>query len=89
VQGSVSDVAVTSVSHASGAATTVSRTNGKDFAKVTADASRAATTYKVTKGDTLSSIAMQHAVDVAELRAWNHLKNDQIKLGQVLSIRQR
>jgi phosphate transport system substrate-binding protein len=37
----------------------------------------------------LSLIAKRHAVDVAQLRKWNHLKNDQIKLGQVLRISNR
>jgi phosphate transport system substrate-binding protein len=89
VQGSVSDVTVTGVAHANGSATTVSRTEGKDFGKVTANATQASTTYKVTKGDTLSTIAKRHSVEVTQLREWNHLKNDQIKLGQVLRIRNR
>jgi phosphate transport system substrate-binding protein len=89
VQGSVSDVTVTGVAHANGSATTVSRTEGKDFGKVTANATQASTTYKVSKGDTLSTIAKRHSVEVAQLREWNHLKNDQIKLGQVLRIRNR
>ncbi|HZY34659.1 MAG TPA: substrate-binding domain-containing protein [Rhodanobacter sp.] len=87
VQGSVSDVTVTDVAHANGSATTVSQTRSKDFGKVTANATQAATTYKVAKGDTLSTIAKRHSVEVAQLREWNHLKNDQIKLGQVLRIR--
>ena len=41
------------------------------------------------KGDTLSSIAKRHAVEVARLREWNHLKNDQLKLGQVLLVSKR
>ena len=85
----MSDVTVTGVAHANGSATTVSRTEGKDFGKVTANATQASTTYKVTKGDTLSTIAKRHSVEVAQLREWNHLKNDQIKLGQVLRIRNR
>ena len=48
-----------------------------------------ATTYKVIKGDTLSSIAKRHAVEVTELREWNHLKNDRLKLGQVLLVSKR
>ena len=44
------------------------------------------TTYTVVKGDTLSSIAKKHSTEVAKLRDWNHLKSDQIKLGQVLRI---
>jgi phosphate transport system substrate-binding protein len=89
IQGSVSDVTVTGVAHASGSATTVGESHGKSFGKVTASASQTATTYKVTKGDTLSSIAKRHAVEVAKLREWNHLKNDQLKLGQVLRVAKR
>jgi phosphate transport system substrate-binding protein len=43
----------------------------------------------VTKGDTLSTIAKRHSVEVTQLREWNHLKSDQIKLGQVLRINNR
>jgi len=43
-------------------------------------------TYTVVKGDTLSGIAQKKGVNVAELRSWNHLKNDNIKLGQVLQL---
>ncbi len=43
-------------------------------------------TYTVAKGDTLSGIAQKKGVNVAELRRWNHLKNDNIKLGQVLQV---
>ena len=89
ISGSVSDVTVTGVAHASASATTVSETHGKDFGKVSANASQTATTYKVIKGDTLSSIAKRHAVEVAKLREWNHLKNDQLKLGQVLLVSKR
>jgi phosphate transport system substrate-binding protein len=89
IQGSVSDVTVSGLAHASASATTVSRTHGKDFGKVTANVSQTATTYKVTRGDTLSSIAKRHAVEIAKLREWNHLKNDQLKLGQVLRVSKR
>ena len=43
-------------------------------------------TYTVVKGDTLSGIAQKKGVNVAELRSWNHLKNDNIRLGQVLQL---
>jgi phosphate transport system substrate-binding protein len=70
------------------------------FAKVTASATvkakaKAKTaaahprTYKVAKGDTLFSIARSHAVNVADLRAWNHLKGDAVKPGQVLRLAER
>jgi phosphate transport system substrate-binding protein len=43
-------------------------------------------TYTVVKGDTLSSIAKTHSVEVSQLREWNHLKSDNIKLGQTLQV---
>jgi phosphate transport system substrate-binding protein len=89
ISGSVSDVTVSGIAHASASATTVGETHGKDFGKVTANANQTATTYKVAKGDTLSSIAKRHAVEVSKLREWNHLKNDQLKLGQVLLVGKR
>lgn len=91
-----------SLKNVSGNATTVddAAAHGKDFAKVTSNASVAETsakaasasaagTYKVAKGDTLSSIARKHSVDVADLRAWNDLKGDQLKLGQTLRLSAR
>ena len=53
------------------------------------DMAPTSTTYTVTKGDTLSSIAKKNSVSVAQLRDWNHLKNDQIKLGQTLQVSDR
>jgi phosphate transport system substrate-binding protein len=51
-----------------------------------ANTSGAATSYTVVKGDTLSSIAKKHSLQVSQLRAWNHLKNDSLQLGQVLRL---
>ncbi|MDE2317240.1 MAG: substrate-binding domain-containing protein [Xanthomonadaceae bacterium] len=48
--------------------------------------SHATASYTVVKGDTLSVIAERHGVTVADLRTWNHLKNDNIRLGQSLRI---
>jgi phosphate transport system substrate-binding protein len=64
------------------------------FAKVAASATVKATaahprTYQVASGDTLSSIARAHAVKVADLRAWNHLKSDRVKPGQRLRLVER
>lgn len=86
VQGSVSHAEVSSVADANGSAVTVNQTQGKDFGRVTASSHRASTTYKVARGDTLSSIARQYSVDVAQLRAWNKLKSDDIQLGQELRV---
>ncbi|HET7558022.1 MAG TPA: substrate-binding domain-containing protein [Rhodanobacteraceae bacterium] len=43
--------------------------------------------YTVDKGDTLSSIARKYSVTVADLRKWNDLKNDILRVGQVLQLR--
>jgi LysM repeat protein len=45
-----------------------------------------ARTHTVAKGDTLTKIALRHGVTVAELRRRNGLKNDRIRIGQVLAI---
>jgi len=50
------------------------------------DAHQAGATYKVVKGDTLSLIAKKQGVEVSQLREWNHLKSDNIKLGQMLRV---
>ncbi|OOG57821.1 peptidoglycan-binding protein [Rhodanobacter sp. B05] len=93
VEGSVANVSVSSLGHARGSATTVNtaQTSGTAFRGVRADASQTTTqaggkTYTVSRGDTLSLIAKRHAVEVAQLREWNHLKSDQIRLGQVLRV---
>ncbi len=51
-----------------------------------ANTSSAATSYTVVKGDTLSGIAKKHSLQVSQLRAWNHLKSDNLQLGQVLRL---
>ncbi len=51
-----------------------------------ASVSSTETTYTVVKGDTLSGIAKKHSLQVAQLREWNHLKNDNLKLGQSLRL---
>jgi phosphate transport system substrate-binding protein len=62
------------------------------FAKVTATAydttPKGAKSYKVSRGDTLFSIARKHSVDVADLRRWNHLTSDSVKPGQTLVVSQ-
>ena len=95
VRGSVAGVSVTSLAQASGSATTVNEAaaSGADFRRVSADASVSASSfgqagkiYTVARGDTLSSIARKHAVEVAQLREWNHLRDNQIRLGQRLRV---
>ena len=45
-----------------------------------------AKTYKVNAGETLYSIAKKNSVDVAQLRAWNGLKDNTVRQGQVLKV---
>lgn len=80
-----------------GDATTVqSAAGGKDFARVSSlawapkpPARASASTYTVGRGDTLYSIAKAHAVDVADLRRWNHLGSDELKPGEQLQLGNR
>ncbi len=69
---------------AASSATTV--TSDTTPADATASATGTATMYTVVKGDTLSGIAKKHSVQVAQLREWNHLKNDNLQLGQSLRL---
>ena len=58
-------------------------------AKSTKSAGETGKTYTVAKGDTLFSIARKHSVEVAQLRDWNHLKDNNVKLGQTLRVGNR
>ncbi|HEY9110490.1 MAG TPA: substrate-binding domain-containing protein [Rhodanobacteraceae bacterium] len=42
--------------------------------------------YTVVSGDTLSKIAQKHSVSVEDLRKWNGLHGDMLKVGQVLKL---
>jgi LysM repeat protein len=43
-------------------------------------------TYTVKRGDTLSSIAARHDVTVAEIKKWNGLRSNALKVGARLTI---
>jgi LysM repeat protein len=43
--------------------------------------------YTVQSGDTLSHISMKFDVSVAQLKSWNGLKNDFLRVGQVLQVK--
>lgn len=43
-------------------------------------------TYKVKSGDYLGRIATKYHVTVAQLKKWNHLRNNNLRVGQVLVI---
>lgn len=47
---------------------------------------QSATVYTVKSGDTLSRIALEYKVTVANLKKWNNLKSDLIHIGQKLNI---
>ncbi len=49
-------------------------------------AADASATYTVVSGDTLSKIARKQSVSVADLRKWNHLHGDMLKVGQELKV---
>lgn len=44
------------------------------------------TVYRVKNGDVLGTIARRHGVSVRELRQWNGLRGDMIRVGQKLYI---
>jgi phosphate transport system substrate-binding protein len=52
-------------------------------------APKSAQTYRVGTGETLYSIARKHGVDVAQIRSWNHLKDNTVRPGQVLRVSAR
>jgi phosphate transport system substrate-binding protein len=70
------------------AAKTAESTTKKVEAKKIASAAPART-YRVGAGETLYSIARKHGVDVAQIRSWNHLKDNTVRTGQVLRIEAR
>ncbi|GGY13534.1 hypothetical protein GCM10008098_00200 [Rhodanobacter panaciterrae] len=82
VKGGVASVHVTSLAHVQGGVAA----SGAKADKANKSSGGSGKTYKVASGDTLSSIAKSHSVDVAELRSWNHLKSDNVKPGQSLRI---
>ena len=52
-----------------------------------ASAPSGASTYTVKSGDTLSAIASRHGVSVANLKSWNGLTSNNIKVGQKLKVK--
>lgn len=44
-------------------------------------------TYTVRSGDTLSGIATRHGVTVADLKEWNNLSSNNIKVGQKIKVK--
>ena len=46
-------------------------------------------TYKVKSGDYLGKIAQKNHCTVAQLKKWNHLRSDKLRIGQILYIYRR
>lgn len=44
------------------------------------------TTYRVRRGDNLSTLARRHGVSVTDLRRWNDLHSDRLRIGQRLKL---
>lgn len=69
---------------------TVPTTPSGDVAAVAAPASNTTATgdktYTVGKGDTLGVIAKKYSVTVAQLKQWNDLSSDNVKIDQVLKV---
>ena len=51
--------------------------------------SRSRVAYKVKSGDFLGKIASRNHCTVAQLKKWNHLRSDKLRIGQVLYIYRR
>ncbi|WEG13350.1 LysM peptidoglycan-binding domain-containing protein [Pullulanibacillus sp. KACC 23026] len=66
--------------------TTTSTTTTTASKATTTSSNSTATTYKVKSGDCLSVIAKKYGVTVSQLKSWNGLSSDLIKVGQVLKL---
>ena len=55
-------------------------------AKRTQSNSKKAKSHKVKTGDTLSEIALRYGVSTTRLKAYNRLKSDRIRIGQIIKI---
>lgn len=54
--------------------------------KAVASARTEQTTYRVKSGDVLGKIAAQHGVTITQLKSWNNLSSNLIRVGQTLVI---
>jgi phosphate transport system substrate-binding protein len=82
-------VAKASTKNASKASNVASKAEGKKRVASTSTDKKPAGSYRVAAGETLYSIARKHGVDVAQIRSWNHLKDNTVRTGQVLRIESR
>ncbi|MBC2256361.1 LysM peptidoglycan-binding domain-containing protein, partial [Listeria ivanovii] len=60
--------------------------NNKNSNTYKPSASTSVKTYTVVKGDSLWKIANKYKVTVANLKSWNSLKSDNIRIGQKLKV---
>ena len=65
---------------------TPTKPNDKPATQVKESSSSVAKTYKVIKGDTLSKIATKYSTSVANLKKWNNLSSDTIRVNQLLIV---
>jgi membrane-bound lytic murein transglycosylase D len=72
-----------SVALASSSSSTAARADVQRAARNTAPKT---VTYRVKKGDTLSQIAARHDVSVTELKRWNKLSSNNLRIGARLTI---
>src|SRR5699024_333002 len=63
-----------------------SSTNSNQTNNTDTSISSNSTVYTVKSGDTLSKVASQNGVSVANLKSWNNLSSDTIYIGQKLSL---
>ncbi|WP_114240575.1 substrate-binding domain-containing protein [Dyella sp. C9] len=78
--------AVASAAPADGAAAKSADLPDTKASASTSAQTSAGQTHTVVKGDTLSTIAQKYSVTVAQLKSWNHLTSDTLKLDQVLQV---
>lgn len=66
---------------------TSSTTSSSASASSTSDNSVATTVYVVKSGDVLGKIAERHGCTVAQIKAWNNLSSNNIRVGQKLKVK--
>jgi len=62
----------------------VDKSNSNEHVETTSTSKK---TYTVKKGDTLSGIAQKHKTTVSKLKKLNHLKSDNLQIGQKLKLK--
>ncbi len=77
------------VASSSSSASTGSSSSATSSSKSSASSSSATpnATYTVKSGDTLSGIASRHGITLAQLKQWNGLTSNNIKVGQKLKVK--